>query len=136
MVMGRIVDYYNVAYVKEHDPSLVQTYLQRDESGNPIAFDEDAIKALDERVGNAQKQRASQQLGTKETEELAKEEKAKEVIDAAKREGFSQAFRWVATYLTLPLIFVFAAIAFVDRWRGGYKQVHIDEAMEKEATPF
>jgi MFS family permease len=136
MVMGRIVDYYNVAYVKEHDPSLVPTYLQKDEKGNPIAFDEDAIKALDERVENAHKLQGSLPLSTKVGEELAKDEKAKEVIDAAKREGFSQAFRWVATYLTLPLIFIFAAIAWSDRLRGGYKPVHIDEAMEKEATPL
>jgi hypothetical protein len=136
MVMGRIVDYYNVAYVKEHDPSLVPTYLQKDDKGNPIAFDEDAIKALDERVENAHKLQGSLPLSTKVGEELAKDEKAKEVIDAAKREGFSQAFRWVATYLTLPLIFIFAAIAWSDRLRGGYKAVHIDDAMEKEATPF
>ena len=52
------------------------------------------------------------------------------VIDAAKREGFSQAFRWVATYLTLPVIFIFAAIAISNRLKGGYRAVHISETIE------
>src|SRR5207247_9195882 len=46
LVMGGIVDHYNVSYIEEHDPALVSTYLKQDKDGKPIALDADAIKAL------------------------------------------------------------------------------------------
>ena len=61
------------------------------------------------------------------------------MVEAAKRIGFSMAFRWVAV-LPCILVFIFGAIALTDRMRGGYKAVHIGETtlMEKEpeATPL
>jgi hypothetical protein len=133
LVMGGIVDHYNVAYIEEHDPALVSSYLKKNQEGKPIALDEDAIKALEQRIKTGQEKEASRDSET--NVQLAQDLKTKEVIDAAKREGFSQAFRWVATYLTLPVIFIFAAIAISDRLRGGYRAVHISEGLEEEATP-
>jgi len=136
LVMGGIVDHYNVSYIQEHDPSLAGTYLKKNQEGKPIALDEDAIKALEKRVANAQEAEAAQKFESEGKVQSAQDLKAKEVIDAAKREGFSQAFRWVATYLTLPVIFIFAAIAISNRLKGGYRAVHISETIEPEATPL
>jgi fucose permease len=108
--MGGIVDYYNVQSVEKHDPSLASSVLKF-EKGKPIALDEEKVKTLSE-SSNEYK-----------------------VVQEAKQEGFSQAFRWVAQYVTLPLIFIFAAIALANRMRGGYRAIHIHEAMGKEATP-
>ncbi len=47
-------------------------------------------------------------------------------IESAEAEGARYAFRWVAVLPTI-LIVIFGAIAFSDRLRGGYKQVHIEE---------
>src|SRR5207249_2932635 len=135
LVMGGIVDHYNVSYIEEHDPALVSMYLKKDKDGKPIALDEDAIKALEERIKTSQEAESDRKLASAGNMELEQDLKTKEVIDAAKREGFSQAFRWVATYLTLPVIFIFAAIAVSDRLRGGYRAVHISEIFEGEATP-
>ena len=49
--------------------------------------------------------------------------------------GFSMAFRWVSI-LPLALVFIFGAIALFDKSRGGYKAVHIDEALGREASPL
>jgi len=109
--MGKIVDRYSVAYVQEHDPNLVYTVTKKDKDGKPIALNEQEIKNL-----------------PKDSSEL-------EVIGAAKKEGFSMAFRWVSL-LPLVLIFIFGAIALSDRIRGGYRAVHITEDTEPEATPM
>ncbi len=130
LVMGGIVDHYNVSYIQEHDPSLAGTYLKKNQEGKPIALDEEAIKALEQRIATAQEAEAAQKLESEGKVQSAQDLKAKEVIDAAKREGFSQAFRWVATYLTLPVIFIFAAIAISNRLKGGYRAVHISETIE------
>ena len=49
-------------------------------------------------------------------------------IESAESEGARYAFRWVAVLPTI-LILIFGAIAFTDRLRGGYKQVHIEETV-------
>src|SRR5207237_5647322 len=91
--MGTIVDHYNVAYVQEHaDPTLAKSLLKTDPQGKPIALDEQAVEKLD------------------------KGSKAEEIVDSAKKEGFSMAFRWVCI-LPLALIFIFGAIALSDRMR-------------------
>jgi MFS family permease len=109
--MGGVVDYYNVQSVEKHDPALGKTVFKFDKVGKPVALDEDKIKDF--------------QKGTKDYE----------VVQEAKQEGFSQAFRWVAQFVTLPLIFVFSAIAMANRMRGGYRAIHIHEAMGKETAP-
>src|SRR5262249_20358779 len=110
-VMGGIVDYYNVQSVEKHDPALGKSVFMFDKEGNPVALDEARINQV--------------QKGTKDYE----------VVQEAKQEGFSQAFRWVAKFVTLPLIFIFAAIAIMNRMRGGYRAIHIHEAIGKEAAP-
>src|SRR5205807_540064 len=107
---------------------------KKNQDGKAVALDEDAIKTLEQRIKTAQEAEARQDSQAKV--QLTQDLKTKEVIDEAKREGFSQAFRWVATYLTLPVIFIFAAIAVSDRLRGGYRAVHISEGLEEEATPL
>ncbi|HEV3256422.1 MAG TPA: hypothetical protein VG013_06025, partial [Gemmataceae bacterium] len=65
---------------------------------------------------------------------LPKDSKATEVVDDAKKVGFSMAFRWVSL-LPLILVFLFGAIAISDRMRGGYKAVHITGGTPDEITP-
>ncbi len=109
--MGTIVDYYNVAYVQQHaDPTLAQTLLKKDAQGKPIALNEQAV------------------------EKLEKGSPAYGIVDSAKREGFSMAFRWVCI-LPLALIFIFGAIALTDRLRGGYKAVHISDVVKDKEVP-
>jgi MFS family permease len=108
--MGGIVDYYNVQSVEKQAPSLASSVLEF-KNGKAIALDQEKIKNLQE--------------GTHEYQ----------VVQEAKQEGFSQAFRWVALYVTLPLIFIFGAIALSNRMRGGYRAIHIHEAMGKETAP-
>jgi MFS family permease len=111
--MGKIVDRYSVAYVQTQDPALLQTDLVKKVNGQPTALDEKAV------------------------EKLNKQGHSFLVVDAAKKEGFSMAFRWVSI-LPLALIFIFGAIAVSDRLRGGYKAVHLvpatEEGLEGEAT--
>lgn len=110
-VMGGIVDFYNVQSVEKQDPALGKSVFMFDKEGKPIALDEAKTKEI--------------QKGTKDYE----------VVQEAKQEGFSQAFRWVAKFVTLPLIFIFAAIAIMNRMRGGYRAIHIHEAIGKETAP-
>jgi MFS family permease len=110
-VMGGIVDHYNVQSVEKDDPVLGKSVFMYDKEGKPVALDEAKINQIEK--------------GTP----------ASEVVQRAKQEGFSEAFRWVAKYVTLPLIFIFAAIGLMNRMRGGYRAIHIHEAMGKMATP-
>jgi MFS family permease len=100
--MGSIVDHYSVQYVEQKDPSQADLLLKKDPQGRPVALDEQAV------------------------DKLPKESDALQVADDAKKVGFSMAFRWVSL-LPLILVFIFGAIAIVDRLRGGYKAVHISE---------
>jgi fucose permease len=109
--MGKIVDRYSVSYVEEHDPSLGNTLLKKDQHGKPIALDEQVVKNLPE--GSP----------------------ALTVAEDAQRVGFKMAFRWVSL-LPLVLVFIFGLIALSDRMRGGYKAVHITEGTDQEATPL
>lgn len=105
--MGKIVDHYNVQYVEKTDPGLAKEILKYDSAGKPIALDEQAVK------------------------KLPKDSPAFEVVEAAKRDGFSMAFRWVSL-LPVILVFIFGAIAISDHLRGGYKAVHLET---KEGVP-
>jgi MFS family permease len=110
--MGTIVDHYSVAYVEQHDPGQADVLLQTNAQGNPVAINEKAV------------------------EQLPPDSSAREVAEAAKRTGFSMAFRWVSL-LPLILVVIFGAIAISDHLRGGYKAVHIGEVTkEPEATPM
>jgi len=109
--MGSVVDYYNVQSVEKQDPALGKIVLKFNKEGRPTALDEEKIK------------------------DIEKDTKEYKVVQGAKQEGFSQAFRWVAQFVTLPLVFVFSAIALANRMRGGYRAIHIHEAMGKEAAP-
>jgi MFS family permease len=109
--MGGIVDHYNVQYVEKQDPALGKMVFRFDKEGKPIALDE------------------------AKTKDIQKDTKEYNVVQEAKQEGFSQAFRWVAQFVTLPLIFIFSAIALMNRMRGGYRAIHIHEAIGKEAAP-
>ena len=113
--MGSIVDVYSVSYVEKNDPALAPTVLKTNEQGRPIALNEQAV------------------------DKLPKGSHALDVVEAAKRIGFSMAFRWVAV-LPCILVFIFGAIAVSDRIRGGYQAVHIGEKTlaekEPEATPL
>jgi MFS family permease len=110
--MGKIVDYYSVAYVKSVDKGLEEQALKKDDSGQYVAVDEKKLEHL-------------KQEG--KTTELAQ-------VEAAQKEGFKMAFRWVSL-LPLILVFIFSAIALYDRGRGGYKAVHIKDELGLEATP-
>ena len=90
--MGKIVDRYAVAHVERVDPSLVPSVCKTNAQGKPVALDEKAV------------------------EKLPEGSRAHEVVDEAKREGFSMAFRWTSI-LPLALIFIFGAIALSDRMR-------------------
>jgi hypothetical protein len=109
--MGKIVDRYSVAYVEQRDPNLVDQIVKKDTSGAPIALNEQVV------------------------EKLPKDSEAFVVAEDAKKDGFKMAFRWVSI-LPLALVFIFGAIALFDKSRGGYKAVHIDEALGKEASPL
>jgi MFS family permease len=113
--MGAIVDRNAVAYVQNRDPQLTDELTKKGPQGQPVALNEQVVDKLD------------------------KDSTAFQVAEQAKKVGFSEAFRWVAMYLTLPLIFIFGIIALTDRMRGGYKAVHISEVTkekEPEATPM
>jgi MFS family permease len=109
--MGKIVDRYAVAHVERVDPSLVPSVCKTNAQGKPVALDEKAV------------------------EKLPEGSRAHEVVDEAKREGFSMAFRWTSI-LPLALIFIFGAIALSDRMRGGYKAVHINDSTQITEKPF
>jgi fucose permease len=107
--MGKVVDRYSVAYVEEHDPSAASTLLKKDDHGAAVALNEQVV------------------------EKLPKDSPARTVAEDAKKVGFSMAFRWVSI-LPLALIFIFGAIALSDRMKGGYKAVHIEDAIGRPAT--
>lgn len=109
--MGRIVDRYSVSYVQQHDPSAAPTLLKFDKDGQPIAINEESLKSL------------------------PKDSPLLTTAKDAERVGFSMAFRWVSV-LPIILVLIFGAIALSDRARGGYKAVHIDEAMKEAETPY
>jgi fucose permease len=111
--MGTIVDHYSVQYVQQHDPSLGPTVFKMVD-GKPVALNEQVV------------------------DKLAPGTAAAGVIEAAKSEGFSMAFRWVSL-LPAILIGIFGTIALTDKLRGGYKAVHIGAPVkekEPEATPL
>jgi MFS family permease len=101
----------------------------------------DARKALDDAKSILKKEEEGKlESDPKNPQRLIYARKLTESIDvkaveAAETEGARYAFRWVAVLPTI-LIFIFGAIAISDRLRGGYKPVHIEEAMEKESTPL
>lgn len=101
--MGTIVDRYSVAYVQQNDPAVGSQVLKYD-NGQPIALDEDKVKVL------------------------PKDSPLADVAHSAQTVGFKMAFRWVSI-LPLILIFIFGAIAIRDHLAGGYKPVHISEAI-------
>jgi fucose permease len=105
--MGRIVDVYSVKQVEQTDPALGPKIFKQNADGQPIALDERKVN------------------------ELPPGSQDREIADQAKRVGFSMAFRWVSL-LPLALVFIFGAIAIIDRLRGGYQAVHISPA---PATP-
>ncbi|HEV3255986.1 MAG TPA: MFS transporter, partial [Gemmataceae bacterium] len=91
--MGGIVDRYSVREVKQYDTehhTKVGDEVFKMDNGKPIALDEQKVK------------------------KLPKDSKATEVVDDAKKVGFSMAFRWVSL-LPLILVFLFGAIAISDR---------------------
>lgn len=94
--MGSIADTEAVAYVQKNDPSAASQILITDDSGKATALNAKAI------------------------EELPKESEAYKVADAAKKYGFSMAFRKVSILPTI-LIVIFGAIAIWDKARGGYR---------------
>lgn len=101
----------------------------------------EAQKVLESARKLVDEEKAGKAAGT--TEDRQKLERAHallaafdvKAIEKAEAVGAGNAFRWVAVLPTL-LIFIFGAIALSDRLRGGYKAVHIDEGLEKEATPL
>ena len=85
-VMGGIADASAVQYVEQHDPSVADQILKKNDAGKPIALDMEAA----EKAG-------------KDSQEL-------KVAKAAEATGFSQAFRKVS-FLPVILVVVFGAIA-------------------------
>lgn len=107
--MGGIVDRYSVAYVEQHDPKIGPT-VYKVVDGKPIALDEEKVKTL------------------------PKDSPADEVVQDARKVGFSMAFRWVSL-LPLVLVFLFGATAIRDKMRGGYRAVHITEVTGEKPPP-
>jgi MFS family permease len=128
--------------VKEEKPTwLPQVIAEHIYPAGNKKLNPDARKALDDANTILKKEKDGKlENDPKNSQRLANARKLMENIDikaveAAEAEGARYAFRWVAVLPTI-LIFIFGAIAISDRLRGGYKPVHIDEAMEKEATPL
>jgi hypothetical protein len=99
--MGQIADHYGVAYVEKNDPSLVDSLVKVTDTGKKL--NEDEIKTL---------QTEDKSTGSKPA--------ALAVAEAAQREGFSWAFRWVSL-LPVLLVVLFGGIFLYDKARGGYK---------------
>jgi MFS family permease len=96
-LMGRIVDTYAVSYVEaKGTPSIADEVLKKNDQGEPIAVNVDAIKKYPEESPQA------------------------EIANAAQADGYRWAFRWVAL-MPVALVVLFSGIFLYDRSRGGYK---------------
>jgi hypothetical protein len=139
--MGAIYDSYTVASL----PSDVRTQYVTGPGGDafPLVKEGEASwlpRVVTERIFPAGSQKLNPQAAKllEDKAFLASHPNAQPLRDAvthAEAVGAAYAYRWVAV-LPCLLVFIFGAIALTDWLRGGYRQVHLEGTLEKEATPL
>jgi fucose permease len=108
-----------------------------DSQGHPEAAEKLRQKDFDpDKLSSRERQAAETALAERKIKLIKEQEqildKKKKVADAEAL-GAAMAFRWVSL-LPCILVLIFGCIAIYDRLHGGYKAVHIGEAMNKEGT--
>jgi len=103
-LMGSIADHYTVAEVQQDHPQFAQQILKADDAGKFTALNPQAVETL-----KLQQKSTTQPIP------------ALQAALAAERQGFSEAFRFVALWFPTPLIVIFSLIFLGDLARGGYK---------------